>query len=300
MSLLIIGSIALDTIYNRYGKAEDALGGSAVYASLAASYFHKNVSIVGVVGTDFPKEHTELLNSKGVDTNGLEIVNGKTFRWSGKYENMNEAITLKTSLNVFSEFFPKLPDNYCSYEYLFLGNIDPDLQIAVLNQVKGPKIISADTMNYWIEGKNKSLRKLLKMIDILFINEEEIRMLTNESHIFEAAKKVFQMGPGLVVIKQGEYGSVAITNDNLFFAPIFPIKKVIDPTGAGDSFAGGFMGYVASMNSFNNEILKKATIYGTITSSYDVEDFSVNSLKIITKKKINERYNLLKKYTQFD
>ena len=235
MSLLIIGSIALDTVENRYGKVDDALGGSAVYASLAASYFCENVSIVGVVGTDFPKEHIELLNCKSIDTNGLEIVNGKTFRWSGKYENMNEAISLQTSLNVFAHFSPKIPDNYRAFDYIFLGNIDPELQINVLNQMKRPKIISADTMNFWIERKNKYLKKLLKMIDILFINEEEIRMLTNESYIFDAAKNVLQMGPILIIIKQGEYGSVAITKDNLFFAPIFPIQKVIDPVDGLDS-----------------------------------------------------------------
>lgn len=300
MSLLIIGSIALDTVENKYGKVDDALGGSAVYASLAASYFCEKVSIIGVVGTDFPKEHIKLLNCKGIDTNGLEIVNGKTFRWSGKYENMNEAITLQTSLNVFAHFSPKIPNNYKSYEYLFLGNIDPELQIDVLNQMKRPKLISADTMDYWIEGKNKSLKKLLKMIDILFINEEEIKMLTNESYIFDAAEKVLQFGLKLIIIKQGEYGSVAITKDNLFFAPIFPIKKVIDPTGAGDSFAGGFMGYVASMNEFNYEILKKATIYGAITSSFDVEGFSVEILKNINRKQIEHRYQMLKQYTQFE
>lgn len=300
MSLLIIGSIALDTVENKYGKVDDALGGSAVYASLAASYFCENVSIIGVVGTDFPKEHIELLNCKGIDTNGLEIVNGKTFRWSGKYENMNEATTLQTSLNVFAHFSPKIPNNYKSYEYLFLGNIDPELQIDVLNQMKRPKLISADTMNYWIEGENKSLKKLLKMIDILFINEEEIRMLTNENYIFNAAEKVLQFGLKLIIIKQGEYGSVAITKDNLFFAPIFPIKEVIDPTGAGDSFAGGFMGYVASMNKFNYEILKRATIYGAITSSFDVEGFSIEILKNISRKQIEHRYQMLKQYTQFE
>lgn len=299
MSLLIIGSIALDTVQNRFGKVKDALGGSAVYASLAASYFCKNVSIVGVVGTDFPKENIKLLKSKGIDTSGLEIADGKTFRWKGKYENLNKAITLKTSLNVFANFSPKIPDNFSSCEYLFLGNIDPELQISVLSQMKRPKIIAADTMNFWIEGKNKSLKKLLKMIDILFINEEEIRMLTGESYIFDAAEKVLQMGLKLIIIKQGEYGSIAIAKNNLFFAPIFPVQKVIDPTGAGDCFAGGFMGYIASQNNINYETLKRATIYGTITSSFNIEGFSVEIIKNINRVQIDNRYNILKKYTQF-
>jgi sugar/nucleoside kinase (ribokinase family) len=300
MRLLIIGSVALDNVETPFGKVEDALGGSAVYASLAASIFCDKVSIVGVVGEDFPQKHIELLHRQGIDTQGLEIVDGKTFRWSGRYENPNEAITLQTSLNVFANFSPKISETYRSYEYLLLGNIDPDLQIKVLNQMERPEIIAADTMNFWIEGKNASLRKLLKMIDILFINEEEIKMLTGERYIFDAAKKVLQMGPNLVIIKRGEYGSLAIKKDFCFFAPIFPTEKVMDTTGAGDSFSGGFMGYIASQNCFNEEILKQAIIYGTIASSFDVEGFSVEVLKKIDRKQIDYRYQILKKYTQFE
>ena len=299
MRLLIIGSIALDTVENFYGKVEDALGGSAVYASVAASNFCDKVSIVGVVGKDFPDEYLDLLQKKGIDTKGLEIANGKTFRWKGRYENLNEAITLQTSLNVFANFSPKIPEKYKSYEYILLGNIDPDLQINVISQLKKPKIIAADTMNFWIQSKNESLKKLLKMIDILFINEDEIKMLTHETSTFDAAEKTFKMGPKIIIIKRGEYGSLAIVKDFLFFAPIYPVKKVIDTTGAGDSFAGGFMGYLTGENKLNEQTLKKATIYGTITASFNIEGFSLDKLQNINFEMINSRKNEIQRFVEF-
>ena len=299
MNLLIIGSIALDSVENPFGKVEEVLGGSAVYASIAASCFSKNISIVGVIGNDFPNEYLELLKTKNIDIKGVKIANGKTFRWKGKYENLNEAITLQTSLNVFANFSPKIPEKQKLSKYILLENIDPDLQISVIDQLKKPKIIAADTMNFWIKSKNKSLKKLLKRIDILFINEDEIRMLTDSASIFDAAEKTFKIGPKIIVIKRGEYGSITIAKNFLFFVPVFPLKNAIDTTGAGDSFAGGFMGFLTSEKKLDEQTLKKAALYGTITASFDIESFSLDSLKKMDKEKIETRVNLLKKYTQF-
>ncbi len=300
MSLLIVGSIALDSIKNQFGSVHEALGGSAVYASISASYLHDDVSIVGVAGSDFPEKHLTLLHKRGIDTTGLELTEGKTFRWSGRYEDLNEAITLQTDLNVFGKFSPKIPERLRNAKYVFLGNIDPSLQIDVLKQMKNPAIVAADTMNFWIKGEKDNLMKMLTMIDILFINEEEIRMLTKAKNLFKAAEKATDFGPETIIVKQGEYGSFVYRKDFLFFAPIYPIQKAIDTTGAGDCFAGGFLGYMGSRDKTDELTLKKATIYGTITSSFDVENFSVKGIKNISKEKIDERFDLVRKCTQFE
>ncbi|MEA2103678.1 MAG: PfkB family carbohydrate kinase [Candidatus Cloacimonadota bacterium] len=299
MSLLIVGSIALDSVQNRYATKSDILGGSAVYASISARYLHDDVSIVGVVGEDFPEKHRNLLIEKEIDITGLETAEGKTFRWSGRYEDFDEAITLSTDLNVFGNFSPKIPSKLKDADYVLLGNIDPDLQIDVLKQMNNPKVVAADTMNFWIEGKNKELKKMLSMIDILFINEAEVKMLTGERDIFQAAKRTLEIGPKIVVVKQGEHGGFVYRKNFLFFVPVFPVKEVVDTTGAGDCFAGGFMAYLASKDSIEDSVLKEAAVFGTITSSFNIEDFSVDRIKKISKEKIDERYHLMRKHTQF-
>lgn len=299
MSLLIVGSIGLDTIENKHGFRKDILGGSAVYASISAKYLHEMISIVGVVGKDFPDEHRNLLVEKQIDLTGLETAEGKTFRWSGKYEDFDEAITLTTDLNVFGDFSPKIPQELKNADYVLLGNIDPDLQIDVLEQMENPKVVAADTMNFWIEGKNKELIEMLSKIDILFINEEEVKMLTAESNIFQAARKASELGPEIVVVKQGEHGGFVYRENFLFFVPIFPIKEVVDTTGAGDCFAGGFMAYLASKDNLQDAVLKEAAVFGTITSSYNIEDFSVEKIKKVSKGEIEKRFSMMKKHTQF-
>ena len=289
----------MDTVENEHGKTEEALGGSAIYTSLAASYLYKDIYIVGVVGEDFPAEHIELLKKRDIDVRGLEIVPGKTFRWAARYDNLSEAITLDTQLNVFENFLPKIPPEKRNPKFVCLGNIEPSLQIEVLNNVSNPTLVAADTMNLWIENKFSELQKMLNRIDILFINNDELKMLTDEKHLFKAAKIVTKMGPEFVVVKQGEFGAFIYSKDLVFFMPIFPTTSVKDTTGAGDCFAGGFMGYLASVDKTDKKAFKQALIYGTIISSYTIEDFSVNKLIDIDINDIDNRYKLLKKFTQF-
>jgi len=288
MSLLIVGSIALDTVFTPFGEREDILGGSTVYTSMASKNFCQT-NIVGVVGEDFPKEHIELLKSNDIDTEGMEIVPGKTFRWKGVYNDLNRAETLDTQLNVFAEFNPRIPENYKKCDYVFLGNIDPVLQLRVLDQMQNPEVTACDTMNFWISGKKDALLKVIKKVDILFINEEEIKMLIDESNIYQAAEIALSFGPKIVVIKCGEHGSVCIGENFIFFAPVYPVKKAIDPTGAGDSFAGGFMGYLARKDNFNRDTIRNAMIYGTIMASFCVESFSLERVKEVTSEMIEIR-----------
>lgn len=288
MSLLIVGSIALDTVFTPFGKREDILGGSTVYTSMASKNFCQT-NIVGVVGEDFPKEHIELLKSNDIDTEGMEIIPGKTFRWKGVYNDLNRAETLDTQLNVFAKFNPRIPENYQKCDYVFLGNIDPVLQLRVLNQMRNPKITACDTMNFWISGKKDALLKVIKKVDILLINEDEIKMLINESNIYRAAEIALSFGPKIVVIKCGEHGSVCIGENFIFFAPVYPVKKAIDPTGAGDSFAGGFMGYLTRKDNFDKDTIRNAMIYGTILASFCVEAFSLERIKEVTSEMIEIR-----------
>lgn len=298
MSLLIVGSIALDSIITPFGARVDVLGGSTVYTSMASKNFCKT-NIVGVVGEDFPKEHLELLESNEIDTEGMVIAAGKTFRWKGVYNDLNQAETLDTQLNVFAEFNPSIPDNYKNCDYVFLGNIDPVLQLSVLNQMHNPKITACDTMNFWISGKKEALLKVIKKVDILFINEEEIKMLIGDANIFQAAEIALSIGPKLVVIKCGGHGSVCIGENFIFFAPVYPVKRAIDPTGAGDSFAGGFMGYLAQKDNFDKDTIRNAMIYGTIMASFCVEAFSLERVKEVTAESIEVRKNKIRKSVIF-
>ncbi len=300
MSLLIVGSIALDSIENHYGKVHDVLGGSAVYSSVSASFLYDKVAIIGVVGQDFPKEHIEFLEKYGVNTAALHFEKGKTFRWRGRYINLNQAITLETHLNVFENFNPIIPEDLRDSPFVLLGNIDPEIQLNVIAQMKKPKIIAADTMNYWIIKKLDKLMEMLQHIDILFINDEEIRLLTQEHYLYDASQKILTYGPKIVVVKKGEHGMMIVKKNFYFFAPGYPLKKVMDTTGAGDCFSGGFMGYLASSKTLNDKTLKQAAIMGTITSAFNVEGFSLNALKKLSKEKIITRFNKLKKYTQFE
>jgi len=277
MSLVIVGSIGLDSIETPVGKVTDALGGSAVYGALAASYFTKTFT-VGVVGTDFPKEHIDLLIKHGIIVDGLEIKEGNTFRWAGKYENWNQAQTLETQLNVFGDFNPILPESCHTCNSLLLGNIHPDLQLSVLDQIKSYNICAADTMNYWINGAKDRLDEVIKRVDIVFMNEDELRTYAGEKSVYTAAEVVLAKGPKLVVLKRGEYGSVLIGENMLFFCPAYPIVEVKDPTGAGDSFAGGFMGYLAKVGEMTPHNLRIACIYGTVMAALNVSEFSVIKL----------------------
>ena len=294
MNLVVVGSVALDSVKTPYGEVKNVLGGSAVYASMASKNFCKT-HIVGVIGSDFPEEHINLLNENSICCKGLEIKPGKTFFWKGVYDNSNNPETLDTQLNVFANFNPKIPLDYHKYEYLLLGNIDPILQLNILEQMENPIVTSCDTMNFWISGKRSELLEVINRVDILFINEDEIKMLTNQQNIFKAAEIAKSYGPRLIVIKRGEYGSMVKSKDFIFFASIYPVREVVDPTGAGDCFAGGFMGYIASQNKFNNDTIKKALIYGTIAASFCIESFSLERLKEINIKMIELRKEELKK-----
>jgi len=300
MSLLIVGSVALDSVETPKGKVDRALGGSATYFSIAASHFAPHVNVVAVVGEDFPDEHIELLLSRGINLDGLTVSKGETFFWSGCYdESFGDPKTIDTRLNVFETFAPELPDHYCSSGFVFLGNIDPDLQSRVVSQIKSPILVAADTMNFWIEGKLEGLKKLLGTIDMLLINALEVRLLSQEKNLLDGARKVLNMGPKILIVKRGEFGSMLITKDDLFVLPAYPINEVIDPTGAGDSFAGGFMGYLAYRGKVDLEELKRAVVAGTVTASFNVEGFSVEKLARITKDDIRERMKNFREITEF-
>jgi len=300
MSILVVGSTALDTIKTPFGKAERILGGSAIYFSLSAINFAP-VSIVAVVGKDFPKKHIQFLQNKGIDTQGLNIESGKTFHWEGEYSwDFSNPKTIKTDLNVFANFNPKIPKGYQNSNYIFLANIDPAIQMKVLNQIKKPKLIACDTMNYWIENKRTELLKLFKRIDILIINEAESRELTNQNNLIRAAKNLLKLGPKIIVIKKGEHGVLVFTENSIFTTPAYLMESISDPTGAGDTFAGGFIGYLAKSKKLNQENLRKAAIYGTIMATFAVEDFSLRKLGKISKIEIDERIRKFKQITSFN
>lgn len=293
--ILVVGSLAYDSIQTPSGKVDRALGGSANYFSLAASLYSR-VRVVGVVGEDYEKKDFELLNSRNVDTSGMTIQKGKTFHWSGYYEgDMNEAITRATDLNVFEHFNPHLPEHYRDSKFVFLANISPDLQVKVLEQVQKPMFVGMDTMNFWISSKLDDLKKVLKKVDVVLINEHESMMLTGAANAIEAAPKVCAMGPKALVIKRGEYGFVMYTQEQGYFIlPAVPIEKVTDPTGAGDTFAGGFFGYLASLNRAPTVAdLKMACMKGTVLASFTIQDFSVAALAKTTLKELDQR---LEKY----
>jgi len=300
MSLLVVGSVAYDALESPYGKVDRTLGGAATYFAVAAGFFAP-VSLVAIVGEDFSKKDEAIFRSRSIDIEGLERASGKCFFWAGRYsENLNERVTLTTELNVFAAFKPRLPEKYRSSKYVFLANIAPDLQRDVLHQVKGkPKLAAMDTMNYWIERTNGELRETLKHVDILMINDSETRELSNEHNLLRGAKHIFKMGPSTLVVKRGEYGAMLVDRDGVFCVPAFPLEEPHDPTGAGDSFAGGFMGYLASAGSTGDAALRRAMVYGSVMGSFAVERFGLERLLHLKKSEIHARARHIAKLTQF-
>lgn len=299
MSVLVVGSLAYDSVETPAGKMERALGGSAVYFASAGSLFTK-VNIVGVVGEDYDFSELDFLKARGVDLDGVAKSKGDTFSWKGIYgEDPNERETIYTRLGVFANFKPVIPEKYRKSEYIFLANIDPDLQLEVLNQVENPKLAALDTMNFWIENKIESLLKVLKKTDVLIINDSEARLLTGINSLNRAADKLFDFGPSIVVVKKGEHGSILKSKDNMFFCSIYPVESAADPTGAGDTFAGGFMGYIGREDKTDWLTMKRAMVYGAAASSFAIEDFSINRLKDITGKNIETRVEIIRQFTSF-
>ncbi len=301
MSLLVVGSMAFDSIRSPFGQVERVVGGSATYFSLAASCLAP-VRLVSVVGKDFPEATIRMLASRSVDTRGLSVMEGKTFHWEGYYEyDLNTAHTVRTDLNVFRDFAPVLPEEYRDTPYLFLGNIDPTLQLEILRQVRRPKLVALDTMNYWIENSGETLRDVIGKVDILLVNEGEARMLTGEYNLVKAAHIVMGWGPKRVVIKRGEYGVLHFSNGAIFAAPAYPLETIFDPTGAGDSFAGGFMGYLASRDGSDLTEMeyRMATMYGSAIASYAVEAFSTRRLESLSLAEIEDRLGAFRLLTEF-
>jgi len=300
VSLLVVGSVAFDALESPYGKVDRTLGGAATYFAVAASFFTP-VSLVGIVGEDFTPEDEKIFRGRNIDTDGLVRAEGKTFFWAGRYsQNLNERVTLATELNVFAEFKPRLPQQYRTSKYVFLANIAPDLQRDVLHQVKKrPKIAALDTMNYWIERSNAELRETLKHVDILMINDSETRELSSEHNLLRAAKNIFKMGPTTLVVKRGEYGAMMVDKRGIFCVPAFPLEEPHDPTGAGDSFAGGFMGYLAGCEDKSDASLRRAMVYGSVLGSFTVEKFGLDRLRHLKRSEIHARARHFAKLTQF-
>ena len=291
MAVLVVGSIALDSVKTPFGEVKEVLGGSATYASYAASFFCLP-HLVGIVGNDFPEEYINLLKEKPIDIKGLKIIEGETFRWEGYYDfDLNTANTVKTELNVFENFRPRIPAEYRKIKYIFLGNIDPELQLEVLEQVDKPELVIGDTMNFWITNKRRALEKLLKKLNVLVINDAEARQLSEEPNLIKAGKKLLSSGPEYVIIKKGEHGASLFSKTGFFSLPAYPLECLNDPTGAGDSFAGGFLGYLAGVKKISQNQFKKALVYGSVMASFSVEDFSLNRLRRLHQDEITQRYN---------
>lgn len=299
MSLLVVGSLGLDTVETPFGKVENVCGGTAVFCSVAASHFTK-VNLVGVVGEDFPAADINFLRHRGVDLDGLEIKPGKSFCWGGKYGfDLNSRDTTFTHLNVFETFDPRIPPNYRDTPFVFLGNIGPALQLSVLEQINKPQLVALDTMNYWIEGKPAELARVLAKVDVLLVNDSEMRQLSGEFNLLKGARRVREMGPKIIIVKKGEHGAIMITPDQLFYAPAYPLENVFDPTGAGDTFAGGFMGYLAHCHRVDETILRQAMIYGSTFASFVVEDFSIGRLRNLREDDVRQRFNSFHEMTRF-
>ena len=300
MSLLVVGSVALDSIETPFGKVDDALGGSATFFSAAASLYCR-VQLVGVIGSDFPVDQLQFLENRGVDCSGLERAEGESFRWAGAYSyDLNSRETLETRLGVFAQFQPKIPDKFRNAEWIFLGNIDPVLQLDVLEQVKKPKFVACDTMNFWIEGKRDDLLRLLERVDLLMVNDSEARQLSGDYNLLRAARWIQERGPSMVVIKKGEHGAILFTRDFAFFAPGFPLEEVFDPTGAGDAFAGGFVGYLARANQLDADHLRRAMIYGSAMGSFAVERFGLERLITLNPREVHDRVIQFRELTSFE
>ncbi len=303
MSLLVIGSVAFDAIETPFGKTDKIIGGAATYISLSSSYFTKDINLVAVVGEDFPQADIQMMQNHGIDTEGLQIKEGeKSFFWSGKYHNdMNSRDTLVTELNVLGTFDPIIPTNYQNCEFLMLGNLAPKVQETVINRLaKRPRLIVMDTMNFWMDIAMDDLRQTISMVDVLTINDEEARQLSGEYSLVKAAKKIMAMGPQFLIIKKGEHGALLFHQNEVFFAPALPLEEVYDPTGAGDTFAGGFIGYLSQTEDVSFENMKRAIIYGSAMASFCVEKFGTERLINLSQQEINERVNEFKKLSQFD
>jgi sugar/nucleoside kinase (ribokinase family) len=299
MGIVVVGTVAFDTVETPFGRGENVLGGSATYFSTSASFF-TDVSLVAVVGEDFPEEHVAFLRSRDIDTDGLVRIPGKTFHWTGRYGyDLNEAQTLDTQLNVLMEFRPDLPGHYRNTDVLFLANIDPELQLEVLEQVSSPKLVACDTMNFWISSKPDALKEVLRRVDIVIINEGEARQFTGEANLVKAARQIMALGCKRLVIKRGEYGVLMFAGDSIFAVPAYPLESVFDPTGAGDTFAGGFMGYLANTGDFSEDGMRQSIIFGSVMASFNVEDFSLNRLKALTYPEIEDRYRHFRALTRF-
>ncbi|SFB74378.1 Sugar or nucleoside kinase, ribokinase family [Zunongwangia mangrovi] len=299
--LVIVGTVAFDAIETPFGKTDKILGGAGTYIGLSASNFNVDSAVVSVVGGDFPQKYLDLLSSKDINIDGIEIVeNGKTFFWSGRYHNdLNSRDTLDTQLNVLADFSPVVPESYKDAEYVMLGNLHPLVQLSVLDQVKNPKLVVLDTMNFWMDNTLEELKQVIAKVDVITINDEEARQLSGEFSLVKAARVIEKMGPKYVVIKKGEHGALLFHDENVFFAPALPLEEVFDPTGAGDTFAGGFIGYLAHTDDISFENLKNAIIYGSNLASFCVEKFGTERMKELSEDEINTRLEEFKKLTQF-
>jgi sugar/nucleoside kinase (ribokinase family) len=300
--LLIVGTVAFDAIETPFGKTDKILGGAATYIGLSASNFDVESAVVSVVGEDFPEKYLDLLKDNNINIEGLEVVKGgKTFFWSGKYHNdLNTRDTLETQLNVLADFNPVVPESYKDSEFVMLGNLHPLVQLSVLEQVKNPKLVVLDTMNFWMDNTLDDLMKVIAKVDVITINDEEARQLSGEHSLVKAARKIEEMGPKYVVIKKGEHGALLFHKDQVFFAPALPLEEVFDPTGAGDTFAGGFIGYLARTGDVSFENMKRAIIYGSNLASFCVEKFGTERMQMLTGDEVNERLYEFKKLTQFE
>jgi sugar/nucleoside kinase (ribokinase family) len=300
VSILVVGSVALDTIRTPFGSCSEELGGSAAYFSVAAGHFDK-VNMVAVVGTDFPNEHVEFFKDRGIYLDGLQRMEGKTFRWHGEYGfELGEAKSLQTCVNVFEHFHPVIPEKFKTSDYVFLANIDPSLQLEVLEQVGNPKFVACDTMNFWIMGKRQELLRTIQRVDALILNDAEARQLTGEPNLLKAARNITNMGPKMVIIKKGEHGALLITPEFKFSAPAYPVELLFDPTGAGDSFAGGFVGFMARCGECCEDSLRLAVMYGTVMASFAVERFGVKRLAELDTFSILDRLKELKRLSEFE
>ena len=292
MSILVVGSLAFDNIETPFGRSDNTLGGSSTYIALSSSYFSDEIKLVGVVGNDFADDHFRLLHNSGIDTKGIQVIeDGKTFRWSGRYHyDMNTRDTLDTQLNVFADFDPHIPAQYRESKYVCLGNIDPELQMKVLDQVSSPELVILDTMNFWIEGKPEELKKTLERVDIFILNDSEARLLSGDPNLVKSARLIRSMGPKTLIIKKGEHGALLFTDNGIFAAPAYPLESIYDPTGAGDTFAGGFLGHLARAGEINDTELRKAVLYGSAMASFCVEKFGTEKLANLELLEIEDRY----------
>ncbi|MCG8341313.1 MAG: PfkB family carbohydrate kinase [Chlorobiales bacterium] len=292
MSILVVGSLAFDDIETPFGRSDNTLGGSSTYIALSSSYFSDEIKLVGVVGNDFEDDHFRLLHNNGIDTKGIQVIeDGKTFRWSGRYHyDMNTRDTLDTQLNVFADFNPHIPAPYRESKYVCLGNIDPELQMKVLDQVSNPELVILDTMNFWIEGKPEKLKKTLERVDIFILNDSEARLLSGDPNLVKSARIIRNMGPKTLIIKKGEHGALLFTDNGIFAAPAYPLESIYDPTGAGDTFAGGFLGHLARAGELNDRELRKAVLYGSAMASFCVEKFGTEKLANLELLEIEDRY----------